>query len=305
MTATYGAEYYANYSGEVGPYERSPRWLQSFDDFARNIVERLAPATALDAGCAMGMLVEALRDRGVDAYGFDISGYALAQAREDIRQYLWEASLSDPLPRAYDLIVCIEVLEHLSRVDAEAAVENLCRHTDQVLLSSTPEHYAEATHFNVQPPEYWAELFARNDFVRDVDVDASFITAWAVLFRRRQKPLAGVVRDYERFSSRLDRENKALRDGLIHAQDGIAATREELQAARADADDARADADEARSRLDQLVVLLDGAKVELEQLTGRLSWRIAERCRSAALAVLPIESRRGRLVRRALSRIAG
>jgi len=127
MTVNYGAEYFANYLGP-DPYERSPRWLQSFDHFARNIVERLAPATSLDAGCAMGMLVEALRDRGVDAYGFDISSYALSRAREDIRPYLWEASLSDPLPRAYDLITCIEVLEHLSRADAEAAVKSLCQH---------------------------------------------------------------------------------------------------------------------------------------------------------------------------------
>src|SRR5258708_39857862 len=110
MTASYGAEYYENYFGGGGPYERSPRWLQSFDDFARNIVERLAPSTALDAGCAMGMLVEALRDRGVEAYGFDISSYALDQAREDILPYLWEASLGDPLPRTYDLLVCIEDL---------------------------------------------------------------------------------------------------------------------------------------------------------------------------------------------------
>jgi SAM-dependent methyltransferase len=295
MTATYGAEYYENYFGGGGPYERSPRWLQSFDDFARNIVERLAPATALDAGCAMGMLVEKLRDRGVDAHGFDISGYALALAREDIRQYLWEASLSDPLPRVYDLIVCIEVLEHLSRLDGEAAVENLCGHTDRVLLSTTPEHYEEPTHLNVQPPEYWAELFARHDFVRDVDVDASFISPWAVLFRRRQKPLAGVVRDYERFSSRLDRENKALREGLVQAQAGIAASRDESRAAKAEADQARRSRDESVGQLEQ----------QLTYMRGLLSWRLAERGRLAALRVLPFDSRRGRLVRGALRRISG
>ena len=30
----------------------------------------------------MGFLVEALRDRGVEAYGFDISDFSLSQARE-------------------------------------------------------------------------------------------------------------------------------------------------------------------------------------------------------------------------------
>ena len=295
VAPSYGAEYYENYFGGGGPYERSSRWLQSFDDFARNIVERLDPATVLDAGCAMGMLVEALRDRGVEAYGFDISSYALSRAREDIRGYLWEASLGDPLPRAYDLIVCIEVVEHLSRTEGQAAVENLCRQTDQVLLSTTPEHYEEPTHLNVQPPEYWAELFARQDFVRDMDLDASFISPWAVLFRRRQKTLPGVVRDYERFSSRLDRENKALRASLIQAQAGLTAAQEEQRAARAEAD-------EARHRFDETLVPL---QQQLDDIQGRLSWRVAERGRTAALNLLPYDSRRGRLVRRALKRIAG
>ena len=46
---------------------------------------------------------------------------------------------------------------------------------------------------NVRPPEYWAEQFARQGFVRDVDFDASFITPWAVRFRRSAEPLHRVI----------------------------------------------------------------------------------------------------------------
>ena len=46
---------------------------------------------------------------------------------------------------------------------------NLCPHTADVLFSSTPFDYDEATHLNVQPPDYWAALFARHGFYRDVD----------------------------------------------------------------------------------------------------------------------------------------
>ena len=63
-------------------------------------------------------LVAALRDRGVEAYGVDISEYAISKVREDIKPYCCVGSLTESLPKqlpeTYDLVVTIEVLEHLS-----------------------------------------------------------------------------------------------------------------------------------------------------------------------------------------------
>jgi hypothetical protein len=206
------------------PYRREPRWLDFFSGVAEQIVRRLAPQTALDAGCAMGFLVEALRDRGVEAEGIDVSEYAISQVREDVKPFCRVGSLLEPFPRRYDLIVCIEVLEHLPAAEAEPAITNLCCLCDDILFSSSPSDYAEQTHFNVQPAEYWAELFARQGFVRDVDFDASFITAWAVRFRRSTEPLPRVVRDYERRFAQLWKENTELRAALGEIRRELAAT---------------------------------------------------------------------------------
>jgi hypothetical protein len=132
--------------------------------------------------------------------------------------------VTDPFPQKYDLVTCIEVLEHLPLVESELAVENLCRHTDDILFSSTPFDYKEATHFNVQPPEYWGELFARQGFFRDVDFDASFITPWAVRFRRRKDPLHRIVREYERKFWLLWRENVDLHNSALEMQNRLAAS---------------------------------------------------------------------------------
>src|SRR5581483_4975462 len=165
---------------------------------AERIVSDIAPGSVLDAGCAMGFLVEALRDRGVEAAGVDISEYAIGKVREDVRCHCWIGSLTDPLPQRYDLIVCIEVLEHLSPHEAERAIENFCKNTDDVLFSSTPFDYKEATHLNVRPPDYWAERFARHGFFRDVDFDGAFLTPWAVRFRKSRDPFARVLANYQR-----------------------------------------------------------------------------------------------------------
>jgi hypothetical protein len=220
--------YYQNCCGRA--YARDDQWLRFFAGIADRIAADI-PASAkatvgkpaavegtpgeslkvLDAGCAMGFLVEALRARGVDAEGLDISAYAIDKVEGPARGHCRVASLTDPLPGRYDLVVCIEVLEHMPPADAQAALANLCAHTDDVLFSSSPFDVAEATHVNVLPPEGWAELFARQGFLRDLDYDASYITPWAVRYRRRSETIPRVVREYERAAARLAIERNELR----------------------------------------------------------------------------------------------
>lgn len=216
--SAFDAWYFANCCGR--PYARDEQWLRFFGGIADRItadIAAFADATAgqafrvLDAGCAMGLLVEALRSRGMDAEGLDISEYAIAQAVDPARGHCRVASLADDLPSRYDLVVCIEVLEHMPAADAQAALANICRHTDDVLFSSSPHDLAEATHVNVLPPEGWAELFAREGFLRDLEYDASYITPWAVRYRRRREAIPRVVREYERGLARLAIERNELR----------------------------------------------------------------------------------------------
>jgi cyclopropane fatty-acyl-phospholipid synthase-like methyltransferase len=232
-SGSYGRQYFAHYfdaqskSGERA-YERSEHWTRFFGNVADHIGGDIGPGTVLDAGCAMGFLVEALRDRGVDATGIDISEYAISQVRADVKPYCRQGSVIDPLPGRYDLIVSIEVLEHLDTEDAIRAVSNLCSATSDFIFSSTPHDYREVTHVNVQPPEWWAEVFARQGFFRDVEYDPStFISPWAVRYRRSQESVARTVGGYERLVARLKTENRTLRE-LAAEQRGLLDRYEEI-----------------------------------------------------------------------------
>jgi 2-polyprenyl-3-methyl-5-hydroxy-6-metoxy-1,4-benzoquinol methylase/uncharacterized protein YbaR (Trm112 family) len=210
----YDARYYAQYW--PAPYVRSEQWLNTFRAIADRIVGDIGPKRVLDAGCALGLLVEALRSRGVEAFGFDVSAYAISQVHESARSHCRIGSVTQELDGRYDLIVCLEVLEHVPQAEAEAAIANFCRHTDDVLFSSTSGHYDEATHINVRMPEEWAELFARHGFLRDLDFDATFIAPWAVRFRRRTEPVPRLVRAYERAFARTAIERNELRAQVLH-----------------------------------------------------------------------------------------
>lgn len=231
MVELYDAYYYATGCGQ--PYERNESWLRFFGGIADRIVSDIGPTTVLDAGCALGFLVEALRARGVQAFGLDISEYAIANVHPSIRPFCWVGSLLDPLPQRYDLIVTIEVLEHIPPAEAERAIANLCAHTDDILFSSTPFDYKEATHCNVQPPEYWAERFARHGFYRDVDFDASFITSWAARFRKSREPVSRIIAAYERRWWQLQQESRARRELNIEQRNELAAKTAEIQALHA------------------------------------------------------------------------
>lgn len=219
----YNEDYYRNY--DVGleqpvDYKTSEYTKTFLEGIAKKIVDVYRPKVVLDAGCAMGHLVAALRDLGVEAYGIDVSEYAISQVREDIRPYCVVGSLTEPLPKAlpryFDLVTNIEVIEHLYEEDAPLAVANLCAVTDVVLFSSSPDDFAEPTHVNVQQREYWAKLFARNDFYDCLTNRPTFLTENAICFRRSGNWIRQ-VEDYER-NIRLEAKQTKDRNELIALQ---------------------------------------------------------------------------------------
>lgn len=224
ISKSYDAFYFANHSER--PYRRDEEWLKFFASIADRIVSEIGPNTTLDAGCAMGFLVEALRDRGVEADGIDISEYAIQNARADVQPHCWVKSVTEPLLRDYNLIVCMEVLEYLSPVEADRAIKNFCKHADDILVSFTAVGHEKPLHQNVRPPEYWVERFARHGFFRDVDFDASFLTQWGVRFRRTREPVARVVADYERHLWQLAKANEGRRTLILDLRNQLVESRQ-------------------------------------------------------------------------------
>jgi hypothetical protein len=182
----FDANYYATGCGR--PYGRDQVWLDFFGRIADRIATDLVPGRTLDAGCAWGLLVEALRGRGVDAWGFDISSHAIAQVTPAVRPYCWQASATDEIEGRYDLIICMEIFPHLTPEDGRAAIANFCRHSDTVLFSSSPCDPIAPRHRNTFGPDAWASVFLEEDFVADRSRDLSVMTPWATVFRRRTVP---------------------------------------------------------------------------------------------------------------------
>ena len=226
MENLYDAEYYQHCltgSREVS-YQESEELRSFVKSIASHIKENYHPQTVLDAGCAMGLLVAALRDLGVEAYGVDLSEYAISKVREDVRPYCAVGSLAAPLPdslpKRYDLVVSIEVLEHIPEEEGKKAVANLCAAADRVLFCSSPDDTEEPNHVNLHEPSYWCGLFAENGLFAIGEERPLFLAGYALLFQR--KDIAAAVEQYE---------NKLLKESLQHQEEvlSFSLNAEELQ----------------------------------------------------------------------------
>jgi SAM-dependent methyltransferase len=130
------------------------------------VFEQTNPASVVDVGCGAGTWLAAARKLGAGkAVGVEGAWVAnVRSASTDIEMH--HADLEAPLPPLgrFDLAMCMEVAEHLSRDRAESLVADLCALSDTVLFSAAVPWQGGIGHLNEQPQSYWAGLFAENGF---------------------------------------------------------------------------------------------------------------------------------------------
>ncbi len=122
---------------------RNPLARLLFDRFflrVRSLVTPLTPLSVLDAGCGEGETIARLRDiLPVPVTGFDTNPACIdyARRRHPGDRFLIADIHSLPWPdRTFDLVLCLEVLEHLA--DPARALSELCRVARRAVVVSVP-----------------------------------------------------------------------------------------------------------------------------------------------------------------------
>jgi len=130
------------------------------------LLSLFAPGSALDLGCGDGTWLKTIAAAGIGDYlGVD-GGYVRPEVLQipDERFVRHDLSLPLDLKRRFDLVLSLEVAEHLPPESAVDFVRSLTRHGDLVVFSGAiPGQYGEH-HVNEQWPSYWARLFQHFGF---------------------------------------------------------------------------------------------------------------------------------------------
>lgn len=130
------------------------------------IIQLFNPSSVLDVGCGTGTWLKVARDLGVkEILGVDgaVESKSLLKIPESM---FLEKDLREPLELSgkFDLVMCLEVAEHLPADSASSLINTLCRYGDTILFSAAIPGQGGQNHINEQWPEYWAELFKKNGF---------------------------------------------------------------------------------------------------------------------------------------------
>lgn len=141
------------------------------------VLRYLKPKSIVDIGCGRGLWLKAFREKGIeDTHGYDGDYVDRGKLAFPAGQF-HAANLEELLDfgRTFDLAVCLEVAEHLPPSAAETLVKNLVEAAPVILFSAAIPLQGGSHHVNEQWPAYWAELFARHNYV---PVDCIRRTVW-------------------------------------------------------------------------------------------------------------------------------
>lgn len=160
-----------NDAGDVPYAEALPEWADASARSAAAVVpivlELVRPRSVLDVGCGVGAWLSVFSALGIDdILGVDGDYVRRADLRIPESNFLaWDLRNELALGRSFDLVVCLEVAEHLPEESASSLVQSLVRAGPVVMFSAAIPNQGGLNHLNEQWPDYWAARFAEHDYL--------------------------------------------------------------------------------------------------------------------------------------------
>ncbi len=183
---------------------------------------RLAGLRVLDIGCGGGLLCESLQALGAVVSGIDLAPAMLATARLHAAErgvaidYRLAAAetLSQAEPAAFDVVTCMEMLEHVpDPAGIVAAIANLLRPGGSAFLSTlnrTPRSFAQA----IVAGEYLLRLLPRGTHEYERLIRPSELAQWGRAAGLDLKDVSGI--EFDPFTGRTRLSADARVNYLTH-----------------------------------------------------------------------------------------
>ena len=160
----------------------------------------LTKGTVMVVGCSIGYRVWALRFLGIEAYGMDVSEFAIENAVPEIKQFLKLGNIIDyQEDRKYDNVIAFDILEHIPVDDLGKAIKNCERLTNKKFIAREP-YYEEMPNFAYKrkevvmehmiemPPEFWDDELNKSFLIKDWNMKTieEGKTNWWMLIREKK-----------------------------------------------------------------------------------------------------------------------
>lgn len=131
------------------------------------VLELIQPKRVIDVGCGVGGWLSVFKECGVEnIFGIDGDWVDKKMLQIPEERFL-SFDLKEPfrMDRQFDLVVSLEVAEHLPSDCAETFVDDLVRLGPVILFSAAIPFQGGTHHVNEQWPDYWVKRFQKKGYV--------------------------------------------------------------------------------------------------------------------------------------------
>jgi SAM-dependent methyltransferase len=175
----YDSDYYEDGIASGKSCYENYRWIPELTiPMAMSLIDKLVIEryhTVLDFGCAKGYLVKAFRLLYRQAWGVDVSKYAIESVDPNVKDICF---LSAPdfslchaknMPKYFDFCIAKDVFEHVPLDMLKEVIRNIPAQTLFVVVPlgdgekyNIPCYHLDKTHIHIQPLDWWEGLFHTN-----------------------------------------------------------------------------------------------------------------------------------------------
>lgn len=128
----------------------------------------LKPDSVLDIGCGPGTYVDSMRDLKINTRGMDID------ERVHGHEHLTFKSLLDITDESADVVICLEVAEHIEPELEDQVVEKVVSAVGKTLIwTAALPGQGGIGHINCRPKEFWAEKITAAGLVRNLERESA------------------------------------------------------------------------------------------------------------------------------------
>ena len=130
------------------------------------MLDRFRPASVLDIGCGLGTYLKRFREWGVtELVGVEAQDMG---AEFSVPGALMVHDLERPLDlrRHFDLVICVEVFEHVSETYEDVVLDSIASHAkDLILFSGAQPVQPGIGHVNLRSTSYWVKKWRDRGWV--------------------------------------------------------------------------------------------------------------------------------------------